>query len=573
MSCCRRMALLARLFALVALGFGPVAALAGDAEDRAVEAVKKLGGSIVRNTKAPGNPVTSVFLTKTKVTDAGLKELAALKRLLYLNLEKTSVTDAGLKQLTPLKELRTLYLAETKVTDAGLKELTAFTKLQNLGLGGTRVTDAGVKQLAAVQGLKELSLRGTPVTGVGLKPLANLKDLQSLHLCSTHLPDADLKELAVLKNLRKLCLAWTRVSGAGLKHLAALPALQSLDLSGAKLTDADLKALAALKRLQQLNLENTAVTDRGLKELAALKGLRSLNLRGTRVTAAGVQELQKKLPGCWIRPRFNWFGFGHFFAIVGVIIMAGVAIAVLRAIISRASQAWLRRTTRAAPGSDQWQRAIQEDVLRLVNSSDRWLSVVLITIGCCFLLALAVACAVLGWLAVIPFGLGGFVVLGVVGAGLTNWIVALAVRSFNERFPEGGAERPLALEVLAGLNSPNKMPEKLRVALGVPIGPQVSPEEHVQAGLDQLAATQQTPPSAPASPAVDLSPLHLRPPALSSAPPSSGLASPSPPDFIPLELKNRPEQTAAKTQDSGRFYVPLEPLEKPREEKSSGHFS
>src|ERR1700730_16506790 len=90
--------LLARLLALAALMLGPVAALADDAEDRAVEAVKQLGGSIERAEKAPGKPVTGVNLKNTKVTDAGLKDLAALKGLLWLNLEHTRVTDAGLKQ-------------------------------------------------------------------------------------------------------------------------------------------------------------------------------------------------------------------------------------------------------------------------------------------------------------------------------------------------------------------------------------------------------------------------------------------------------------------------------------------
>jgi hypothetical protein len=40
---------------------------------------------------------------------------------LFLN--RTGVTDAGLKDLTALKELRSLNLFETKVTDAGVKEL------------------------------------------------------------------------------------------------------------------------------------------------------------------------------------------------------------------------------------------------------------------------------------------------------------------------------------------------------------------------------------------------------------------------------------------------------------------
>ena len=97
---------------------------ADDAEDKAVAFVEKLGGKVTRDEKAPGKPVVTVFLSGSKkVTDADLKELAALKNLTTLDLIGTEVTDAGLKELATLKNLTTLNLGFTKVTDAGLKEL------------------------------------------------------------------------------------------------------------------------------------------------------------------------------------------------------------------------------------------------------------------------------------------------------------------------------------------------------------------------------------------------------------------------------------------------------------------
>ena len=120
---------------------------ADDAEDKAVAFVEKIGGDVTRDEKAPGKPAITVNLSNTKVTDAGLKELAALKQLTTLNLGVTQVTDAGLKELAPLKQLTTLYLHDTDVTDAGLKELTALKNLTTLHLGKTAVTDAGVKEL------------------------------------------------------------------------------------------------------------------------------------------------------------------------------------------------------------------------------------------------------------------------------------------------------------------------------------------------------------------------------------------------------------------------------------------
>jgi hypothetical protein len=59
----------------------------------------------------------------TRVTDDGLKELAALKGLQLLWLGATHVSDAGLKELAGLDDLETLSLGYTKVTDAGLEDL------------------------------------------------------------------------------------------------------------------------------------------------------------------------------------------------------------------------------------------------------------------------------------------------------------------------------------------------------------------------------------------------------------------------------------------------------------------
>src|SRR4051794_25430208 len=59
----------------------------------------------------------------TQVTDAGLKDLAGLKRLQSVVLDHTRVSDAGLKHLGRLESLQRLTLIRTQVTDAGLKDL------------------------------------------------------------------------------------------------------------------------------------------------------------------------------------------------------------------------------------------------------------------------------------------------------------------------------------------------------------------------------------------------------------------------------------------------------------------
>src|SRR5438093_293949 len=95
---------------------------ADDAEDKALAAIKKLSGRIVRDDKKPGRPVVS------------------------LSLGSTNATDPDLKELTGLTELQTLDLGGTKVTDAGLKDLAGFQQLHSLDLSGAIATDAGMKE-------------------------------------------------------------------------------------------------------------------------------------------------------------------------------------------------------------------------------------------------------------------------------------------------------------------------------------------------------------------------------------------------------------------------------------------
>jgi hypothetical protein len=68
-------------------------------------------------------PRTALYLSGWRITDAGLKELAGKKQLLWLDLGRTQVTDAGLKELAGLKQLQFLDLVGTRVTDAGVAEL------------------------------------------------------------------------------------------------------------------------------------------------------------------------------------------------------------------------------------------------------------------------------------------------------------------------------------------------------------------------------------------------------------------------------------------------------------------
>lgn len=76
--------------------------------------------------------------------------------MLYLN--GTKVTDAGVRHLAarPDKFLG-LRLADTAVSDAAIPDLKRFTKVTALDLNGTKVTEAGARELAAA--LPKCSIR------------------------------------------------------------------------------------------------------------------------------------------------------------------------------------------------------------------------------------------------------------------------------------------------------------------------------------------------------------------------------------------------------------------------------
>ena len=88
--------------------------------------------------------IVEAELARTKVTDAGLKSLAAWANLRGLDLTRTAVTSAGLGSLAGLKQLEALNLTDTAVDDAGVAQLKALPALRKLWLFGTKATVSDV---------------------------------------------------------------------------------------------------------------------------------------------------------------------------------------------------------------------------------------------------------------------------------------------------------------------------------------------------------------------------------------------------------------------------------------------
>ncbi len=97
-----------------------------------IQEIMRMGGGVMWE---PGRPawllewigderkVVWVYLSHSKVTDAGLRHLRELTNLRGLILDGTQVTDAGLVHLKGLTNLRRLVLKNTQVTDAGVEKM------------------------------------------------------------------------------------------------------------------------------------------------------------------------------------------------------------------------------------------------------------------------------------------------------------------------------------------------------------------------------------------------------------------------------------------------------------------
>lgn len=142
--------------------------LSDDALAKAKEA-----GAQVSPIKVESPLVRVDFLTGvSKCDDAKVESILLIKdNIVQLDLGRTVITDAAMKSIGQLPRLVTLDLRQTKITDAGLESLTGLKKLQSINLYGTEISDAGVKHLASIKSLKNVYLWQSKATESGVKKL------------------------------------------------------------------------------------------------------------------------------------------------------------------------------------------------------------------------------------------------------------------------------------------------------------------------------------------------------------------------------------------------------------------
>jgi len=211
----------------LALAFTANAADDKKAADPAVEAamqkVNATGASLMP-TAADGKTYRFTALNVAKeFSDAGLDALAPIaNKIASLDLARSKVTDAGLAKVVAMKNLQELHLENTATSDAGLAHLKGLASLEYLNLYNTKVTDAGIAKLAGLGKLKALYLWQSGVTKAGVAALK--AKLPGAHINNGWSAEDDAKPVAVAAAAAPAAAAKPAAAPAAAAKPAAAPA-------------------------------------------------------------------------------------------------------------------------------------------------------------------------------------------------------------------------------------------------------------------------------------------------------------------------------------------------------------
>lgn len=155
-----------------AIPAGPQLPKVAAADSGAIDKIRQTGALAMPLAQDTNLVEVDMNLVGDKVQDSQLALLQPVdQQLAVLNLSRTGITDEGLKSLENLPNLRKLHLENTKITDAGVAHLKKLQSLEYLNLYGTAVSDAGLTDLQGLKNLKALYLWQTKVTPTGVEQL------------------------------------------------------------------------------------------------------------------------------------------------------------------------------------------------------------------------------------------------------------------------------------------------------------------------------------------------------------------------------------------------------------------
>ncbi len=185
----------------------------------------------------------------------------------------------------------TIGLIETGITDAGLRQLAALKHGSlSLAVEGTNVTGAGFDAFAG-RTFTALTVSGCLISREGWTRIGELKLSGSLYAGNGKLTDDPLIELIGRQpDLVTLYIDRTPVTDAALELISRLPKLGLLVVNGTGVTDAALAQLEKTKTLTVLRAMSTKVTAAGVAKLQKA-------LPGCKIEWNGAANSQPSAPG------------------------------------------------------------------------------------------------------------------------------------------------------------------------------------------------------------------------------------------------------------------------------------
>ena len=129
----------------------------------------------------------------------------------WILLTRSKVTDRGLKSVLPCTGTTMFQLHETAISDETLKKMGGFKSLKVLGLDKSKVTAAGLDVVAAAP-IENLQLRGCLITKDHIPVFQKMTTLQTLYINETSLDDDGFRELLKLPKLKELHVEKTKVT-------------------------------------------------------------------------------------------------------------------------------------------------------------------------------------------------------------------------------------------------------------------------------------------------------------------------------------------------------------------------
>jgi len=222
----------------------------------------------------------TLSLKGTAVTDDGVRAISNLQ-LRALFLSGTAVTDETLKTVAAMKSLQTLSFASCRgITGSGIKYLAELPTLQYLDFENCSLSNEGIESVSQLKHLLALEFGRTRVTADGVTKLSRISTLEYLNLSETRVEPSWIESIARLPRLRSLVLNGCRVDPRVMAMIPErLPSLTNLRMRFTPLTDEMLEPLEKMKGLQLLDVEGSGVSHNGVAKLKRALGQSGIEVR------------------------------------------------------------------------------------------------------------------------------------------------------------------------------------------------------------------------------------------------------------------------------------------------------